>query len=518
MSNPASDSIIKNIKHDLPASLVVFFVAIPLCLGIALASGAPLMAGLIAGTVGGIIVGFLSGSPISVSGPAAGLTSIVLVSIQNLGSYQAFLVAVILAGAIQIMLGFLKAGLIGHFFPYSVIKGMLAGIGLILVLKQIPHAFGNDTDYEGDQTFLQPDNQNTLTEILVSISNYSMGAVLIATLCLLLLIVWGKPVITRHKILSNIPGPLMAVGLGIVLQLTLARIAPSIALAKEHLVDLPSLSDIGTSFSFPDWSILATKKVYVVAITLALVASLETLLNIEAADKMDPFKRITPLNQELKAQGIANILSGFLGGLPVTSVIVRTSTNVTSGGRTKMSTIFHGILITCSVLLFPNLLEYIPLASLAAILLVVGYKLTSPTLWREMYNKGKDQFYPFAVTVIGIAFTDLLTGIFIGILISLFFVLRSNFHTALLCVNHGNNYMIKFTKDVTFINKSALLKSIESIPPQSNVLIEGSSVQFFDNDIIEVIYDFQKSAPTKDIHVEIKKTQHALHPFFKIIQ
>ena len=515
MKTELSKSFFSNIRYDLPASLVVFFVAVPLCLGISLASGAPLLAGLIAGTIGGIVVGFLSGSPISVSGPAAGLTSIVLVSIADLGSFAAFATAVVLAGLIQIAFGYMKAGIVGHFFPSSVIKGMLAGIGIILVLKQIPHAFGDDADYEGDESFIQPDNQNTFTEIWQSITNFSGGALLIAACSMAVLLIWNSNKINKYKWASYIPSPLLAVLVGVLINIIFVKTGSSLALAPDHLVDLPDLSGGVSAFTFPDWSILASTKVYVVAITIALVASIESLLSIEAADKMDPFKRLTPLNRELKAQGVANALSGLVGGLPVTSVIVRTTTNVASGGRTKASTIFHGALIAISVVLFPSVLEYIPLSSLAAILILVGFKLTSPRLWKDMIVKGLDQFLPFAVTSLVIVFSNLLVGIGVGILVAVFFVLRSNFHTALLRVNHGNSYLIKFTKDASFLNKSVLLNAIETIPPNSNVLIEGSNVHFFDHDIIEIISDFQHSAPTKNITVEIKKTQHAQHHFFK---
>lgn len=509
------NSIFKNLKYDLPSALVVFFVAVPLCLGISLASGAPMLAGLVAGTIGGVVVGFLSGSPISVSGPAAGLTSIVLVSIKDLGSMQAFAAAVVLAGVIQIVLGYLKAGVIGNFFPSSVIKGMLAGIGIILILKQIPHALGDDADYEGDESFIQPDNQNTFTEIVQSVLNFNTGAVLISICCLALLIFWNSGTLKRIKWLAALPGPLAAVLVGVVVNILYGAFNTGLTLAPDHMVDLPDLSGGLSAFSFPDWSILNNSKVYVVAFTLALVASIETLLSIEAADKMDPFKRITPLNRELKAQGAGNMISGLFGGLPVTSVIVRTSTNVASGGRTKVSTIFHGALIAISVVVFPSLLEYIPLSSLAAILILVGFKLTSPSLWRVMLQKGWSQFLPFAVTALVIVLTNLLIGIAIGIGVAIFFVLQSNFHTALIKVNHGNHYMIKFTKDAYFLNKAVLVAAIESIPANSKVMIEGSSVQFFDNDILEIITDFQLAAQTKNIAVEIKKTHNALHPFFK---
>jgi MFS superfamily sulfate permease-like transporter len=515
MKPELSNSFFTNLKYDLPASIVVFFVAVPLCLGISLASGAPLLSGLIAGTLGGIVVGFLSGSPISVSGPAAGLTSIVLASIKDLGTFEAFATAVVLAGIIQIIFGYLNAGVVGHYFPSSVIKGMLAGIGIILILKQIPHAFGDDADYEGDESFLQPDNQNTFSEIWQSLTHFSTGALIIAVCTMAVLLFWSSKPLSKMKWTTLIPGPLVAVLVGVVINLLFIETGSSLALADDHLVNLPDLSGGLSIFTFPDFSVITNTKVLIVAFTIALVASIETLLSIEAADKMDPFKRITPLNQELKAQGVANTLSGLIGGLPVTSVIVRTTTNVTSGGRTKASTIFHGALIAISVVLFPFALEYIPLSSLAAILILVGYKLTSPLLWRSMYAKGIDQFLPFAITVIMIVFSNLLIGIGIGIMVAIYFVLRSNFHSALVKVNHNNSYLIKFTKDASFLNKSVLVNMIESIPPNSNVLIEGSSVQFFDNDIIEIITDFQQSAPTKNINIEIKKTAHAHHDFFK---
>ena len=515
MEKYPGQSIFGNVKQDLPASVVVFFVAIPLCLGISLASGAPLISGLIAGVLGGIITGMLSGSQLSVSGPAAGLASIVLTSIGDLGSFQAFSAAVVLAGILQLILGFVRAGAIGYFFPSSVIKGMLAGIGLILILKQIPHALGDDKDYEGDESFLQPDNQNTFTEIISAVMNYSSGAVIISVTCLALLIFWGSDRIKKNSVASLIPGPLLAVLLGVFLNQLFIAYFPDLALQQLHLVDLPALSELSAGFTLPDWTVLNNQKVYVIAVTLALVASLETLLSIEAADKMDPYKRVSPLNRELKAQGVTNLISGFVGGLPVTSVIVRTSANIASGAQSKLSTISHGVWIGVSVLFFPTILEFIPLSALAAILLLIGYKLSSPELWREQYRKGLDQFIPFAVTIIVIIFTNLLMGIFVGILISVYFVLKTNFHSAVMVVNHGENYLIKFTKDASFLNKSTLLNAIEKIPPGSTVLVEGSSIQYYDNDIIEIINDFTKSATRRKITIEIKKTSNALHPFFK---
>jgi len=505
----------KNLRADLPSSIVVFFVAIPLCLGISLASGAPLISGLLAGILGGVVTGILSGSQLSVSGPAAGLASIVLASIGDLGTFQALSAAVVLAGIIQIILGFLNAGSIGYFFPSSVIKGMLAGIGLILILKQIPHALGDDKDYEGDESFFQPDQQNTFTEIISAVMNLALGAVVISGLCIVLLILWNTDFIRKNKWLSLIPGPLLAVVAGVLLNNLFAEFSIALSLNDKHLVDLPSTSDLGSWITFPDWSALNNNKVFVIAITLSLVASLESLLSIEAADKMDPYRRMTPLNRELKAQGITNVISGMVGGLPVTSVIVRTSANIASGAQTKLSAILHGALIALALIFVPAWQKQIPLAALAAILLLIGWKLSSPGLWKEQWNRGLDQFIPFAVTIVVILFTNLLLGIFIGMLTALYFVLKTNFHSALIQVNHGSNYLIKFTKDASFLNKTILVGALEKVPEGAYLLVEGSSVQYFDNDILEILNDFVKSSEKKNIRVEVKKTQHARHPYFK---
>ena len=500
---------------DFSSSLVVFFIAVPLCLGIALATGAPLFSGLLAGILGGIVAGSLSGSPLAVTGPAAGLASVVLLIIKDLGTYEAFLTVVVLAGVLQIILGYVKAGVVGHFLPSAVIRGMLAGIGIIFMLKQIPHALGDDADYVGDDNFFQDDKHNTFTEIYQAIINLLPSAVLISGVCMLVLFFWSSKRVRANKWLSVIPSPLLAVSAGILLNFFIAHTFPEYALTKDHLVNLPDTASWRSLFIQPDWRVMANQRVYFFAIILALVASVETLLSIEAADKMDPHKRITPVNRELKVQGITNMLCGLLGGLPVTVVIIRTSANVTAGAKTKFSAILHGIILALAVLAFPFALEEIPLASLAAILIVYGYRLSALYVWHAMWNKGKDQFLPFAATALGIVFTNLLLGVVIGILVSVFFVLKSNFQSAMLRVNNGNSYLIKFTKDVSFFNKPTLVKSLETIPENSTLLIEGSQVNFLDHDIIELITDYQKSALIKNITVEIKKTRHALHPFFK---
>jgi len=510
---------LKNFNHDLPASIVVFLVALPLCLGVALASGAPLFAGIIAGVVGGIVVGSISGSALSVSGPAAGLTTIVLSSIATMGSFDAFLTTVFLAGIIQFVLGVLKAGTIGNYFPSSVIKGMLAAIGIILILKQIPHAIGYDKDFEGDESFIQPDGENTFTEIFNAFGYINFGAVIIFGVSLMILMLWEKPFIKNHKFSTLLPAPLFVVLAGILLNILFTNSFAPLAIHEDHLVSLPvadSLASFVNQFELPDLSVIQRKETWTIAFTIAIVASLESLLSIDAVDKLDPFKRTSPLSRELKAQGLANVVCGLIGGLPVTAVIVRSSANVAAGARTRTSAISHGLLLLITALFIPTLLNKIPLASLAAILLMVGYKLTKPSLIRSMYLKGKDQFIPFAVTIVAILLSDLLIGITIGILVGLFFVLKTNFHRALFSVNEKGNYLIRLTKDVSFLNKALLRQTFKDIPDGSNVIIDGARSAFIDQDILETINDFRESASNRDISVELKQTVAAHNPFFKL--
>src|SRR6478736_2534330 len=490
---------------DFKSSIIVFLVALPLCLGIALASGAPLFSGIVAGIIGGIVVGKLSGSPLSVSGPAAGLTSIVTASIIELGSYEAFLFCVVLAGVFQIIIGYIKAGSIGHFFPSSVIKGMLAGIGLILILKQIPHAVGYDADFEGDEQFVQSDGQNTFTEIMAAWDLLTPGAIVIAIMAIALLF-WHQAKLKEVKFFKMIPMPLVIVVLGIGLSL-LFSFVPYLRIEGKHFVNVPVLfeGELSSFLIFPDFSQWQNSKIYFTAFSLAIVASLETLLSIEACDKIDPNKRITPLNQELKAQGVGNFISGLLGGLPITSVIVRSSTNISNGARTKASTISHGVILLLTVLLIPKFLELIPLACLAGILIVIGYNLTHPSLYKNMYEKGLSQFLPFITTVTAVTFTNLLQGVFLGILVAVFFILRSNFNEAIIMVNDGKNYLLMLTKDVSFLNKSVLRRKLQAIPNNSQVVIDGSQSHFIDSDIREMIDDFIKEGKTKSINVSLKK-------------
>lgn len=514
-----NESFISNLKYDIPAGLVVFLVALPLCLGIALASGAPLFAGIIAGIAGGIVVGSLSGSSLSVSGPAAGLTVIVLNAIEVLDTYEVFLCAVVLAGVIQLILGFLKAGIIGHFFPVSVIKGMLAAIGLILILKQIPHAFGYDADPEGDQSFIQPDGENTFTELIQALNYSSTGAIIISVLSLAILILWARPIFKKYTFFTLVPAPLVVVIFGVFMNWGFSQWMPEYALTGEHLVSLPVASDLQgflSQFTFPDFSRLLDKQVLIVAITIAIIASLESLLSLDATDKLDPMKRIAPASRELKAQGVGNIVSGLIGGIPVTAVIVRSSANVSSNAKSKTSAVFHGFLLLFTVAFIPNLLNLIPLSALAAVLLMVGYKLTSPSLYKSIFAKGMDQFAPFIITILAILLTDLLIGILIGLVVGLLFVIKTNFHQAYIVTQDDKNFLIILTKDVSFLNKASLRRKLENIPPESYVIIDGTRSKFIDNDITETIEDFQETAKFRNITVEIKKTASSSNSKFKL--
>ncbi|NVN17213.1 SulP family inorganic anion transporter [Muricauda sp. HICW] len=500
----------KYIKNDLPASIVVFFVALPLCLGIALASGAPLFSGLIAGIVGGIVVGALSGSQIGVSGPAAGLAAIVLTAIGTLGGYQNFLVAVVLGGIIQLVFGLLKAGIIAYYFPSSVIKGMLTGIGIIIILKQIPHFFGYDADPEGDWAFFQVDGENTFSEIINSINYISPGATLIAVIGLAILLLWSTVLTKKSKIFELIQGPVVAVVAGIV-YFTITQGDSTWGISAEHLVKVPvpdSFESFMGFFSFPNFSAISNTDVWVTAFTIALVASLETLLCVEATDKLDPEKRTTPTNRELMAQGVGNTLSGLIGGLPVTQVIVRSSANIQSGGKTKASAIIHGFFLLGSVILIPKLLNMIPLSVLAAILFVVGYKLAKPSLFKTMYQAGWKQFIPFVVTVVGIVFTDLLVGISLGLGVGIVVVLIKSYQNShfLHIEDSGNgSHKIKMTlaEEVTFFNKGAILKELDSIPENSYLTLDVRKTRYLDNDIVEILEDFSSKAKNRNIDIKI---------------
>ncbi len=505
-------NLFKDLKNDLPASIVVFFVAVPLCLGIALASGAPLFAGIIAGIVGGVVVGSVSGSPLGVSGPAAGLAVIVLSSIATLGgSWEAFLLAVIVAGIIQLILGFLKLGTIAYYFPSSVIKGMLTGIGLLIILKQIPHAFGYDKDTEGDMAFIQADGQNTFSELLNMLNYITPGALVITGVSLFILIFWETVLTKKSKIFGIINGPLVAVFSGIVLNYLFQSNILPFSLNSKQIVQIPVSSSVGEflgQFTMPDFSQLTNVNVYIIGLVLAIVASLETLLCVEATDKLDPYKRVTPTNRELKAQGIGNIISGFIGGLPLTQVIVRSSANISFGGKTKLSAILHGFFLLICAIAIPGILNMIPLATLASILFIVGYKLAKPSLFKQSYKQGWEQFVPFMATIIGILFTDLLKGIAIGLAFAIFYLLRNNFRNPFNQTKeetkNENEHLIALSEEVSFLNKGKILQMLEDIPPNSKVIIDGTKSKFIHYDIKEIIQNYKENVKTKNITLEIK--------------
>ncbi len=498
----------KNLKNDLPASIVVFFVALPLCLGIALASGAPLFSGLIAGIVGGIIVGLLSGSSIGVSGPAAGLAAIVLVAIDQLG-FQIFLSAVVIGGVIQILFGVARLGIIGYYFPSSVIRGMLTGIGIIIILKQIPHFLGDDDDPEGDFAFFQVDGENTFSEILNAIGDPSLGPTLIGLISLAILILWSSVLSKKGRFFELVQGPLVAVVVGIVYYVMTK--GTEYGISTEHLVSLSedrNTDGLLTQFVTPDFSQAFTAPVLITAFTIALVASLETLLCVEATDKLDPAKRVTPTNRELLAQGTGNIVSGFIGGLPITQVIVRSSANIQSGGKTKASAVMHGFLLILSVAAIPFLLQMIPLSVLAAVLFIVGYKLAKPSTFKAMWDAGWMQFVPFIVTVVGIVFTDLLVGLALGLAVGIIIVLYRSFQNSHFLHKENDDPTdgkVKMTlaEEVTFFNKGAILKELDALPEDSYLELDVRKTRYLDNDIIEILEDFAFKAKERNIDIKL---------------
>lgn len=499
----------KYLKNDIPASIVVFFVALPLCLGIALASGAPLFSGLIAGIIGGIVVGAFSGSQIGVSGPAAGLAAIVLTAITALGGYENFLVAVVLGGVIQILFGVLRLGIIGYYFPSSVIKGMLTGIGIIIIFKQIPHFFGYDKNPEGNFAFAQSDGQNTFSELFNMINYISPGATLIAFISLGILLLWSSVLVKKGRIFQLIQGPLVAVAVGIIYYVSTK--GTGFEVLPEHLVSVPvpdSFDSFLGQFAFPNFEVITRSDVLLTAFTIALVASLETLLCVEATDKLDPEKRVTPTNRELLAQGTGNILSGLIGGLPITQVIVRSSANIQSGGKTKMAAIIHGFFLLISVILIPTLLNKIPLSVLAAILLIVGYKLAKPSTFKAMWNAGWKQFVPFIITVIGIFFIDLLWGIGLGLAVGIIVVLFKSYQNSHFLhkedVSNGKQRMkMTLAEEVTFFNKGAILKELDQLPEDTYLELDVRKTRFLDHDIIEILDDFTEKARNRNIDIKL---------------
>ncbi len=499
------------LKSDIKSGLVVFLVALPLCLGIALASGAPLFSGIISGVVAGIVVGLLSGSQLSVSGPAAGLTAIVLAAIATLGSFEAFLLAGFLAGLIQIVLGFAKAGVLSNYLPSNVIEGMLAAIGIIIILSQLPHAVGFDEMHEGDYFFINAAGEHQIFTTLANTVNFMHpGAIIIVLVSLAILIAFLK--VPFLKKLKSVPGALVAVLAGIAINEAFKATGSSLAISADHLVSLPIPESIGqfwNQFSLPDFGQIGNVEIWVVAITIASVASIETLLCIEAADKMDPLKRYTDTNRELKAQGVGNMLSCLIGGIPITSVIVRTSANVSSGGKTKIAAISHGVFLMIAVLTIPFLLNKIPLASLAAVLLVIGYKLANPSKFIHMWqNSKKFQFIPFVVTVIAIVMTDLLIGVGIGMAVSIYFILRGNVKLAYFFKkdkhNEGETIYMELAQEVSFLNKAAIKQTFAHLPKDSKVIIDASNTVYIEFDVLQLIKEFAKEgAKERNISVTL---------------
>ncbi len=500
-------AVFSNIKGDLSAGLVVFLIAVPLCLGIALASGAPLFSGMIAGIVGGIVIGFFSGSHLSVSGPAAGLTAIVLAAVTKLGAFDAFLLAVVLAGAMQLILGYLRAGVVANYFPSNVITGMLTAIGVIIILKQIPHAFGYDADSEGDFAFIQTDGENTFSALLGTLNHIHPGAIIITIVSVLILLFWSK--IPKLKVL---PAPLVAVLAGVGLNQLFIAAGSKLGLAQSHLVNLPvagSFSEFAGQFTLPNFSQLANPDVWVIAVTIAIVATVETLLNLEATDKLDPLKRYSSPNRELKAQGIGNMVSGLIGGIPITSVIVRSSANINAGGRTRLAAIVHGALLLICAALIPVALNKIPLATLAAVLLVTGFKLCKPAIFKQMFSKGKYQWIPFVVTVAVIVFTDLLVGVGVGLAVSILFIMWGNMKSPYFFHKEkyrtGDLFRLELSQEVSFLNKANILLTLDSLPENSTVVIDAGKTLYIDQDVLDIIREFaQIKAPQNKIKVVLK--------------
>ncbi|WP_375418573.1 SulP family inorganic anion transporter [uncultured Hymenobacter sp.] len=509
----ARTGLFATLGQDVPAGLVVFLVALPLCLGISLASGAPLLAGVVAGVVGGVLVSWLSGSAVSVSGPAAGLTTVVLSAIATLGSFPAMLAATMVAGLMQIVLGLARAGIIALYFPAAVIRGMLASIGIILILKQIPHFLGADSDFFEDMNFSQFDGLNTFSAIGAAFRGLSPGSVLIGAVALGLLLLWDSAPIRRQPWRRLVPGALVAVVVAVLLNQLLQRVSPAWQVRPEHLVTLPVLSSVSQlvgEMNFPDFSALRKPATYGVAFTIAIVASLETLLSIEAVDNLDPQKRHTPTNRELLAQGAGNIVSGLLGGLPITAVIVRSSANIDAGGQSRLAAFLHGLLLLTSLLFLGSVLNLIPLSALAAVLLVVGYKLTKPALYRMQWKLGWEQFIPFIITIIAVLFTDLLKGVSIGLVLGFFFILRDNAKAGSYLRHEASRddapdvLHLRLPEHVSFLNKASIVTTLEQLPAGARIILDGTRSDVIDQDVLEAIEAFRQAAPARGIDLELR--------------
>lgn len=500
-------SLATKLKNDIPSGVVVFLVALPLCLGIALASGAPLLSGIISGIIGGIIVGSISGSQTSVSGPAAGLAAVVLSAITSLGSFEVFSAALFIGGLLQLGAGLLKGGFLANYVPSNVIKGLLAAIGILLILKQIPQAFGYDNTHQDDFSFVQRNGENTFSHFFNTFFHITPGAVIISLLSIFILVFWDKSPLKKIKFL---PASLIVVLLGIAINAAFRAFYPAFYLQPVHLVNIPAtgINDLTSFFRLPSLSAYTNYNVWLTGLTLAIVASLETLLNLEAVDNIDPHKRQSPTNRELVAQGVGNTVAGLVGGLPVTSVIVRSSVNIHSGAQSKMSTILHGFLLLMAILFLSPYINLIPFASLAAILIVTGYKLAKISIFKEMYAKGWNQFIPFVVTILAIIFTDLLIGIVIGLVVSLFYLLKSNYKNPFSIekdqLHTGETIRMELPSQVSFLNKATIKDTLWGVPDGANVIVDATYADFIDNDVLEIFKDFKDvRAPEKNIKLNI---------------
>lgn len=494
-----SQSLLATWRADVPAGVVVFLVALPLCLGIAVASGAPLIAGVVAGVVGGLVVGALSGSPLMVSGPAAGLTPIVLLGIERVGGFERLLPAVVLAGGLQLLLSAGRAGIVAYYMPSSVIKGMLAGIGLTLVLKQVPHAVGYDADAEGDLSFIEPSGGTTLSTLVESLQQIQPGAVAVALLGIA--VMWWWPSLSRLRLL---PAPMIAVAGGLGLNALFQTVWPDLAVRGTHLVSLPAVEngDIVPHLVLPDWSVLASPAVWQLGLLIALVASLESLLNLEATRKLDPLRREAPVNRELMAQGVGNIVAGLLGGLPLTGVMIRSSANVDAGARSRLAVMVHAALMLVAVLAFAPVLNRIPLAAIAAVLLVTGFRLAAPSLWRNAWHLGLNHFIPFAATVAAIVFTDLLTGIGVGVAVGIVFIAAEHLRSPVFArVSPAGAVLTRYVlpEQVTFLSKAGIARALNDLAPGSRVEIDGRRTTRFDIDALEVLHTFRDTARLRGI-------------------
>lgn len=493
-------------KSDILAGLVVFLVALPLCLGIAIASGAPPFSGIIAGIVGGLIVSLASGSQLSVSGPANGVTIVAAAAIASFG-YKGLLAAIVIAGLIQVALGLLRAGVISAYFPSSVVRGMMAAIGILLMMKQIPHALGYDNSAEDDVSFLDENTSSDIFAIKESINSITPGAILLTLMCLGILILWDTKLIKKNTIFSLLPAPLIVVLCGALFNIFTQSYFPFLAILPDHLVNLPVFDNISKIFSeitLPEFSYFLRSDILFTGVTLALIASIESLLSLEAADKLDPLRRVAPADRELLAQGLGNIISGFIGGLPISAVIVRSSVNINAGAQTKLASFTHGILIFVSIFLFSHIINMIPLACLAAILIYTGFKLAKPAIFIQMYREGIDQFLPFLITIISMILFDSLRGVIIGVIIGLLFVIKNNYHAAFTLTKKDTSYLLRLNKDVSFVNKAPLRNLLRKINPGSYVLIDGTRASFIDKDILETINDFVRAGNDDGISVELK--------------